>query len=210
MSAFEFEAPRVAFLAITCAGADCSGQASGVIPRESSVVQLQSKRQGPWRRPISASETTSLTRFAYVTVWSVDWHSRYWLWFRSMCWNVPKISLGGQRDFCVCSAFHGSCLQIDLPTSWCVERGMYLMFSFGVLAAHVRECSLKTDILWKGEGFAGTIIKDRWTITRGGWKQGREVGRAGVMRRGGGKGGKLYLSNKKKFKKCFFKKTTCI
>ena len=24
----------------------------------------------------------------------------------------------------------------------------------------------------KGEGFTGTIIKDIWTITRGGWKQG--------------------------------------
>ena len=28
-----------------------------------------------------------------------------------------------------------------------------------------------------------------------GWKQGREVGRAGVVRRGGGKGRKLYLNN---------------
>ena len=30
----------------------------------------------------------------------------------------------------------------------------------------------------KGDGFAGTIIKDTWTITRRGWKQGREVRRA--------------------------------
>ena len=33
----------------------------------------------------------------------------------------------------------------------------------------------------KGEGFAGTIIKDTWTITREAWKQGREVERAGVL-----------------------------
>ena len=39
----------------------------------------------------------------------------------------------------------------------------------------------------KGEGFAGTIIKDTWTITRGEWKQGREVGRAEVVGRGLGK-----------------------
>ena len=38
----------------------------------------------------------------------------------------------------------------------------------------------------KGEGFTGTIIKDIWTITRRGWKRGREVGRAGVVGRGGG------------------------
>ena len=38
----------------------------------------------------------------------------------------------------------------------------------------------------KGEGFAGTIIKCTWTITRGSWKQGREVGRAGVVGRHGG------------------------
>ena len=40
----------------------------------------------------------------------------------------------------------------------------------------------------KGEGFAGTIIKDTRIITRGGGKQGRDVGRVGVVRRGGGKG----------------------
>ena len=33
----------------------------------------------------------------------------------------------------------------------------------------------------KGEEFTGTITKDTWTITRGGWKQGREVGLAGVV-----------------------------
>ena len=43
------------------------------------------------------------------------------------------------------------------------------------------------DYREKGEGFAGTIIKDTWTITRGEWKQGREVGMAGVGGRGGGK-----------------------
>ena len=47
----------------------------------------------------------------------------------------------------------------------------------------------------KGEGFRATIIKDIWTITRGRWKQGREVGRAGVVE---GKGRKLYLNNNKK------------
>ena len=35
----------------------------------------------------------------------------------------------------------------------------------------------------KGEGFTGTTIKDTWTITRVEWKQGREVGRAGVLGR---------------------------
>ena len=48
----------------------------------------------------------------------------------------------------------------------------------------------------KGEGSAATIIKDTWTITRQGWKQKREV------RRAGGKGRKLYLNkNFKMFKK---------
>ena len=37
----------------------------------------------------------------------------------------------------------------------------------------------------KGEGFVGTTIKDICTITRWGWKQGQEVGRAGVVGRGG-------------------------
>ena len=49
----------------------------------------------------------------------------------------------------------------------------------------------------KGEGFAGTTIKDTWKITRG-WKQGREVGKAGVVGRRGGKGRKLYLNNNEK------------
>ena len=39
----------------------------------------------------------------------------------------------------------------------------------------------------KGEKFTGTIIKDIRTITRAGWKQGKEVGRAGVVGKGGGK-----------------------
>ena len=53
----------------------------------------------------------------------------------------------------------------------------------------------------KGKGFAGTIIKDTWTITREGWKQGREVGRAGWWGGVGGKGRKLYLNSNKKCKK---------
>ena len=33
----------------------------------------------------------------------------------------------------------------------------------------------------RGEGFSGTTTKDTWTKPRGaGWKQGREVGMAGV------------------------------
>ena len=44
----------------------------------------------------------------------------------------------------------------------------------------------------KGEGFAGTIIKDTWTIIRE-WKQGREMERAGVVGRGGGKRQKTVL-----------------
>ena len=51
----------------------------------------------------------------------------------------------------------------------------------------------------KGEGFAGTIIKDTWTITRerGGNSRGRWGGMMwwGAM---GGKGRKLYLNNSKK------------
>ena len=50
----------------------------------------------------------------------------------------------------------------------------------------------------KGEGFAGTIIKDTWTITRGGWKQGREVGRAGVLGKGGGKRQETVLEQQNK------------
>ena len=45
----------------------------------------------------------------------------------------------------------------------------------------------------KGEGFTGTIIKDTWTITRGVWKQGKEVGTAGVLGRFGGKRQKTVL-----------------
>ena len=44
----------------------------------------------------------------------------------------------------------------------------------------------------KGEGFAGTMIKDTWTITRG--VETREgVGRAGVVGRGRGKRQKTVL-----------------
>ena len=52
-----------------------------------------------------------------------------------------------------------------------------------------------------GEGFTGTIIKDTWTITREGWKRGREVGRAGWWGGVGGKGRKLYLNNNLKILK---------
>ena len=47
----------------------------------------------------------------------------------------------------------------------------------------------------KGEGFAGTIMKDTWTITGGGrgWKHGRDIGRAGVVGRGVGKRQKTVL-----------------
>ena len=54
----------------------------------------------------------------------------------------------------------------------------------------------------KGEGFTGTIIKDTWTITRGKWKQGREVERGGVVGRGGGERQKPVLEQQQKmFKK---------
>ena len=54
----------------------------------------------------------------------------------------------------------------------------------------------------KCEGFEGTIIKDTWTITRGeGWKQGREVGRAGVVGRGGGERQKTVLEQHQKMLK---------
>ena len=46
------------------------------------------------------------------------------------------------------------------------------------------------DYREKGEGFAGIIIKDTWTITR--W------GGLGWWGGVGGKGRKLYLNNKKK------------
>ena len=40
----------------------------------------------------------------------------------------------------------------------------------------------------KGEGLTRTTIKDTWTKPGGGgWKQRRDVGMAGVVRRGGGK-----------------------
>ena len=39
------------------------------------------------------------------------------------------------------------------------------------------------DYRGKSEGFAGRIIKDTWTIMRGGaWKQGRDLGRGGGKR----------------------------
>ena len=51
----------------------------------------------------------------------------------------------------------------------------------------------------KGEGFTGTInYKGHMDDNKGGWKQGREVGRAGVVGRGGGEGRKLYLNKNKK------------
>ena len=49
----------------------------------------------------------------------------------------------------------------------------------------------------KGEGLAGTIIKDTWTITGGRGGNGREVGRAGGWAGVGEKGRKLYLNNNK-------------
>ena len=39
-----------------------------------------------------------------------------------------------------------------------------------------------------GNRFSGTTIKDTWTKPRGGWKQGREVGLAGI---GGSSGEKM-------------------
>ena len=56
----------------------------------------------------------------------------------------------------------------------------------------------------KGEGFAGTIIKDTWTKTRRGGNRGGKWGGLGWWGGAGGKGRKLYLNNnKKKFKKNF-------
>ena len=46
----------------------------------------------------------------------------------------------------------------------------------------------------KGEGCTGSIIKDALTITRVGGNR-KEVGRAGVVGRIGGKGRKVYLNN---------------
>ena len=54
----------------------------------------------------------------------------------------------------------------------------------------------------KGEGFIETIIKDTWTITRGrGWKQQREVARAGVLGWGRGKRQKTVLEQQLKKEK---------
>ena len=41
---------------------------------------------------------------------------------------------------------------------------------------------------WGGGRLSGTTIKDIWTKPKRGWKQGREVGMAGV---GGGGGGQM-------------------
>ena len=52
-----------------------------------------------------------------------------------------------------------------------------------------------------GEAFTGTIINDTGTKTRGvGWKQEKEVGRAGVVGRGGGKSQKNVLEQELKKK----------
>ena len=45
----------------------------------------------------------------------------------------------------------------------------------------------------KDEGFTGTVMKDIWTIIRGAWKEGRDMQRAGVVGRGGGKRQKTVL-----------------
>ena len=52
----------------------------------------------------------------------------------------------------------------------------------------------------KSEGFAGTIIKDTWTITRG-VETGEGGGVGWLVRRGRGKGRKLYLNKNKNEKK---------
>ena len=49
----------------------------------------------------------------------------------------------------------------------------------------------------KGEGFVGTIIKDLWTITRGGGNRGGRRGWLGWWGGVGIKGRKLYLNNTK-------------
>ena len=49
----------------------------------------------------------------------------------------------------------------------------------------------------KDEGFAGTIIKDIWTITRRGGNRGGRWGGLGWWGGVGGKGRKLYLNNNK-------------
>ena len=53
----------------------------------------------------------------------------------------------------------------------------------------------------KGEGFARTIIKDTWTITRGCGNSGGRWGGLGWWGGLGGKGRKLYLNNNKKMLK---------
>ena len=45
------------------------------------------------------------------------------------------------------------------------------------------------------EGFTGTIMKDIWTITRGGGNRGGRWGGLGWWGGVGGKGRKLYLNN---------------
>ena len=45
----------------------------------------------------------------------------------------------------------------------------------------------------KGEGFAGAIMEDTWTIMGGGVGNGREVESAGVLGCGGGKRQKTVL-----------------
>ena len=51
----------------------------------------------------------------------------------------------------------------------------------------------------KGEGLTGTITKDTWAITRGeGVEQGKEVGMAGVVGRGGRKRQKSVVEQQKK------------
>ena len=53
----------------------------------------------------------------------------------------------------------------------------------------------------KGEGFAGTIIKDTWTITNGVANKGGRWGVLGSWGVLGRKGRKLYFNNNKKFVK---------
>ena len=43
------------------------------------------------------------------------------------------------------------------------------------------------------DGFTGTIIKDRRTTTRGGWKWGREAGKGEVVEKGKGERQKTVL-----------------
>ena len=60
----------------------------------------------------------------------------------------------------------------------------------------------------KGKGFAGTIIKDTWTI-KGGLETGGRWGGLGDWAGVGGKGRKLYLNNtKNKYIHTFQKKNS--